>query len=1160
MSVSSATSGVGGVARVSREGARRVQQLRYRLPKSAPPAKRAILGRVAPLLLVLVACRRTPQPPPLFELLSPAATGVTFVNQVPDQDTALNIINFLNYYDGGGVAVGDIDGDGLPDLYFTSNVGPNRLYRNLGNYRFEDITERAGVADPAGWKTGVTMADVNGDGLLDIYVSAMSYLTMHGHNVLYINNGDGTFTDRTKEYGLDFAGYSTQAVFFDYDGDGDLDMYLLNYSAHSERGPSTHPQRELRHPRAGDRLYRNEGGGHFVDVSDQAHIYGGVEGYGLGVVASDVNLDGCPDLYVANDFQENDFLYINNCDGTFTESIATAAGHTSHASMGVDAADFNNDGRPDLMVLDMLPEREDILKTSANADDFSIEQLKLRAGYHPQYSRNTLQLNRGLLGGAVRFSEIGYLAGVYATDWSWAPLFADLDNDGHKDLFVTNGIYRRPNDLDYLAYVRDPAIQAALATGISPGILRRLTSMMPHVPIANYAFRNNGDLTFTNMAQAWGLAQPGFSNGAAYADLNNSGALDLVVNNLNAPAAIYRNHAREINGNAYLTVVLRGSGANTAGIGAKVVIKHQGTTQLLEQMPTRGFESSVDPRLHFGLGRAQQIDSLTVIWPDRRYQVLTHVAVNRTLTLSQRDAAGRYVYPHDSTRPLFADVTARLAIDFTHQENSFYDYNREPLLPHLLSTEGPALAVGDVNGDGLDDIYVGGAKWQAGRLFIQQRDGTFRVSQQPAFQADSLSEDVDAVFFDADGDGHPDLYVVSGGDEFWGDHDALQDRLYINDGHGNFQRDARALPRFSESGGCVAVGDFNGDGHLDLFVGRRVVAGRYGVTPRSYLLENDGTGHFRDVTLERAPGLAEAGMVTSASWTDYDNDGQLDLIVVGEWMPVRVFKQEHGRFVDRTAAAGLAGTEGWWNSVTAVDLNGDGRQDLVLGNLGLNSYLRASATEPARMYLHDFAHNGTQEQIITFYKHGVSYPLAGRDELVRLIAPLGNRYSSYAAFGASRVEDIFAASDLREAKLLEAHLFASAVALNNGDGTFKLQPLPVEAQVAPVNAALAEDFDGDGHVDLLLAGNFYGVPPVLGRYDASYGLLLRGTGGAGGGDGRFAAVDLERSGLMIDGQVRRLGLVKRADGGRLIVVARNNDKLQILRPLHHRPLAQTSKR
>ena len=1096
--------------------------------------------------IALVACSRTPQPPPLFELVPPAATGVAFVNEVPEQDTALNIINFLNYYNGGGVAVGDVDGDGLPDLYFTSNVGSNRLYRNLGNYRFEDITERAGVADPEGWKTGVTMADVNGDGRLDIYVSAMSYLTLHGHNVLYINNGDGTFTDRTKQYGLDFAGYSTQAVFFDYDGDGDLDMYLLNYSTHAERGPSTHPQREPRHPRAGDRLFRNDGG-HFVDVSDQAHIYGGVEGYGLGVVASDLNLDGCPDLYVANDFQEDDFLYINNCDGTFTESLARAVGHTSHASMGVDAADFNNDGRPDLMVLDMLPEREDILKSSINADPFPIEHMKLQAGYHPQYARNTLQLNRGSVGGAVRFSEIGYLAGVYATDWSWAPLFADLDNDGNKDLFVTNGIYRRPNDLDYLAAVRDSAIQAALATGISSGLLRRLTHLMPHVPLANYAYRNNGDLTFTNMAPPWGLAQPGFSNGAVYADLNNSGALDLVVNNLNVPAAIYRNHARELTGNHYLQVLLRGAGANTAGIGAKVIVKQHGTTQLLEQMPTRGFQSSVDPRLHFGLGTSNEIDSLIVIWPDRRFQVLTHVAADRAIALSQQDATALNPSPQPLA-PVFADVTSRLAIDFKHQENSFYDYNSQPLILHLLSREGPALAVGDVNGDGLDDIYVGGAKWQAGRLYLQQRDGTFRASEQRAFQADSLAEDVDAVFFDANGDGHPDLYVVSGGNEFWGDHDALQDRLYINDGKGNFHRDADALPRLSESGSCVVAGDFNGDGHLDLFVGRRAVTRRYGLSPRSYLLQNDGTGRFRDVTLEQAPALAEAGMVTSAAWIDYDNDGQLDLVVVGEWMAVRAFRQEHGRLVDRTAQAGLSGTEGWWNTVMAVDLNGDGRKDLVLGNLGLNSYLRASPTEPARLYVRDFGHTGTLEQILTFYKHGVSYPLAGRDELVRLLPQLRSRYPSYADFGASRIDDIFSTSELQQAKLLEARVFASSVALNNGDGTFALQPLPVAAQFAPVYASLAADFDGDGHTDLLLAGNIYGVQPALGRYDASYALLLSGSG-----DGRFTTVDMEQRGLVVEGEVRHMGLLREGGGNRLIAVARNNDKLQILRVIRARP-------
>jgi hypothetical protein len=1103
--------------------------------------------------IALAGCAREPQ---LFELLSPQRTGVTFANRLPD-DTAFNILTYMYYYDGGGVAAGDVNNDGLPDLYFTSNGGPNRLYLNKGDYRFEDVTERAGVADPDGWKTGVTMADVNGDGYVDLYVAAVEFLTMHGHNVLYVNNGDGTFTDRTKEYGLDFAGYSTQAAFFDYDGDGDLDMYLLNHSTHIERTRSTHPQRSPRHARAGDRLYRNDGG-HFVDVSDQAHIYGGVEGYGLGVVASDLNGDGCPDLYIANDFQEDDFLYYNNCDGTFTESVATSVGHMSHASMGVDAADFNNDGRPDLMVLDMLPEQEKILKTSANAETYDVYHLKLEAGYHPQYARNTLQLNRG----HKRFSEIGYLAGVHATDWSWAPLFADLDNDGYKDLFVTNGIYHRPNDLDYLAYVSNPVVQASLRDGMA-GLARALVGKMPQIPIANYAYRNNRDLTFTNQAGAWGLAQPGFSNGATYVDLNNSGALDLVVNRIDAPAAIYRNRARELTKNHYLQVVLRGSGANTAGIGAKVVIRHRGMTQLLEQMPTRGFQSSVDPRLHFGLeggeggkgGDSTRIDSLLVIWPDRRYQVLTDVAVDRTLTLSQQDATGRYAYGRELTSepPLFADVTDRLALDFTHRENRFYDFHREPLIPHLVSTEGPALAIGDVTGDGRDDIYVGGAKWQAGRLLIQRADGTFRASVQRAFQVDSLSEDVDAVFFDATGDGRPDLYVVSGGNEFEKEDAPLQDRLYLNNGHGQFHRDSLALPRLSESGSSVVAGDWNGDGHLDLFVGRRVVSRNYGLTPRSYLLENDGRGRFRDVTLEKAPALAEAGMVTSAAWSDYDHDGKLDLIVVGEWMPIRAFHQEAGGFVDRTDEAGLAGTEGWWNSVTVADLNGDGRPDLVLGNLGLNSYVQASPSEPARLYVSDFGHNGTLEQILTFYKQGMSYPVAGRDEFVSLIPRLGTRFATYADFGAARVEDIFPAADLAQATVRYARVFASSVALNNGDGTFTLRPLPAEAQFAPVRAVLVGDFDGDGRPDLLVGGNLYGVPPVLGRYDASYGLLLSGRG-----DGRFVAVDMERSGVMIEGQVRHLVFLRSPGGGRLIVVARNNDRLQVLRPLCYRPPPERS--
>ncbi|MEX1185748.1 MAG: VCBS repeat-containing protein [Gemmatimonadaceae bacterium] len=1103
---------------------------------SRAPAMRIAAGVLA---VALAGCERATPADPLFDLLTPAATGITFANELPEKPE-LNILNFLAYYNGGGVAAGDIDGDGLPDLFFTSNLGPDRLYLNKGDYRFEDITERAGVAgSPGGWTTGVTMADVNGDGRLDIYVSAVSYLTMRGRNVLYINNGDLTFSDRTTEYGLEHAGYSTQALFFDYDGDGDLDMYLLNYSTHTERGVSAKPQRAVRHPAAGDRLFRNDSN-RFSDVSAQAGIFGGVEGYGLGVVASDFNLDGCPDLFVANDFQENDFLYRNNCDGTFTESIADAMGHTSRSSMGVDAADFNDDGRPDLVVLDMLPEREDILKTSANAESFNVFNLKVKAGYHPQYARNTLQVNRG--GG--RFSEIGYLAGVFATDWSWAALFADLDNDGRKDLFITNGVYRRPNDLDYINYVGNEAVQASLSQGITRENLA-LLEKMPRVPLANFAYRNNGDLTFTNMAERWGLAQPGFSNGAVYVDLNNTGALDLVVNNVNAPAAIYRNRARERNGNHHLTVALRGAGANTAGIGAKVLLKHAGATQMLEQMPTRGFQSSVDPRLHFGLGLTERVDSLTVIWPDGRYQVITGVAADQFVTLSQDDAGGEYDYgARPATPPLFEDVTASAGLDFEHEENAFFDYNREPFMPHLLSAEGPALATGDVNGDGLDDVYVGGAKWQAGRLFIQRRDGRFEASAQTAFRTDSLHEDVDAEFFDANGDGKLDLYVVSGGNEFWGTAEALRDRLYVNDGRGNFHRAREALPDFFENGSCVVSADFDGDGWTDLFVGSRVVSRQYGLTPRSHLLRNDGTGRFVDVTASAGGALGEAGMVSSAAWLDYDGDGELDLVVVGEWMPVRVFRQENGRFVDRTAEAGMSATSGWWNTVKAVDLNGDRRKDLVLGNLGLNSYIRASPGEPARMYVHDFFGNGAVEQILTFYKNGVSYPLAGRDDMVRLMPQLRGKYPSYSSFGASRIEDIFPGSELAQAEVREAQLFASSVALNTGKGAFTLAPLPIEAQFAPIYAVVPDDFNADGHIDLIVAGNFSGVTPARGRYDASYGLMLSGDG-----SGRFAAADLEASKLVIEGEVREMKLLKRAGGERLVVVARNGAKLQILRPL-----------
>ncbi len=1142
----------------------------------------------AALAMVAAGCREGGGPPRtgsagearIFDILSPSATGVAFRNELPD-DTTFTALDYLYYYNGGGVAVGDIDNDGLPDLYFTSSRGANRLYRNLGDYRFEDITARAGVADSVGWKTGVTMADVDGDGYVDIYVSGVDYMSMRGRNVLFLNNRDGTFSDRTTQFGLDYAGFSTQALFFDYDNDGDLDMYLLNHATHRDRRPAGSGRSALkeRSERLGDRLYRNDGG-RFTDVSAQAGIYGGID-FGLGVVASDLNGDGCVDLYVGNDFQEDDLLYYNNCDGTFTEDLGASMAHTSQFSMGVDAADFNNDLRPDLVTADMLPNREAILKASANVESLDLFNLKVAAGYHPQYSRNTLQLNRGrgspARGGLSNresarplFSDVAYLAGVYATDWSWAPLFADLDNDGRKDLFISDGIYRRPNDRDYIAYISDPAVQAALALGGGEDL--RVIERMPHIAQPNHVFRNHGDLRFEDVTQRWGMAEPGFSNGAVYVDLNNSGALDLVINRINAPAAIYRNRIRERNPtNAHsLRVSLRGSAArkNSQGLGARVLVNFAGgrggTWQVLEQLPTRGFQSSVDPRLHFGLGAATRVDSLVVIWPDRRFQVLTGVRADTAITLSQDSASGNWYAGRRGEGGVgaegawFSDITKTAGIDFEHHETAVEDFNREPLLPRALSTEGPALAVGDVNGDSLDDVYVGGARWQGGRLYVQRPDGTFRVAPSAALQADSLSEDVDAVFFDADGDGDLDLYVVSGGHELGETEDAIQDRLYLNDGKAGFTRSRDGIPQLAEGGSHVAAGDFDGDGRVDLFVGRRAVNRRYGEIPRSYLLVNDGAGHFRDVTPQVAPELERVGMVTSASWLDYDGDGHLDLVVVGDWMPVRVFHNEGspsaaGRrsLIERSKELGLAGTEGWWNAVRVADLDGDGRPDLILGNLGKNSYIRASKAEPVELHVGDFAQSGSLQQILTAYKEGVSYPIAGRDEMIRAIPSLRSRFPTYASFGASRIQDLIPQSELRRGTTLDARTLASSVAINRKDGTFELRELPALAQLAPIYGIVADDFNSDRRTDVLVAGNFYGVTPMLGRYDASYGLLLAGGGGRAGSTNDAAGlmpVEMDESRVFIEGQARRMELIRsgRGRGERLIVIAKNNAKVQVL--------------
>ena len=1088
---------------------------------------------------VAIGCDRQPVPrapaeSALFESLDTARTGIRFANTLPEAPE-FNILNYLYYYNGGGVAVGDVDGDGRPDLYLSANLQSNRLYRNLGDFRFEDITDKAGVAGPPGWKTGVAMADVNGDGALDIYASAVNYLSMRGRNVLYVNDGTGRFTDRTTEYGLDFAGFSTQALFFDYDRDGDLDLYLLNHSVHTERQIGVAARRDVRHAQAGDRLYRNDGA-RFTDVSAAAGIYGGVEGFGLGLAASDVNLDGCPDLYVANDFQENDFLYLNDCRGRFTEVGTRAFSHTSRFSMGADIADMNDDGLPDIVTVDMLPEDEAVFKTSASYEGWNLFEMRLRAGYSVQYPRNALQVNRG----DGTFAEVAQLAGVAASDWSWGPLFADLDNDGRKDLFITNGIYRRPNDLDYINYVGNEAAQSALTRGVTRAENQDLLKRMPQIPLANHAFRNDGGLRFTDMAEAWGLGDKGFSNGSAYVDLDDDGALDLVVNRLNAPAAIYRNLAATRRAAHWLQVRLAGRSPNTDGVGATVIAVSGSHRQRLEQQPVRGFQSSVDRRLHFGFGAATVADSLIVIWPDARYQILTQVPLDRRLTLHQDSAAGAWSYAPGLPVPVVDDAP-RVGAAVVHAENDFLDYNREPLMPHVVSAEGPALAVADVNGDGRDDLFVGGAKWQRGTLLLQQADGRFRESSRAVFAADSTAEDVDATFFDADGDADLDLYVVSAGNEFWSEFAELDDRVYLNDGRGHFTRAVTALPSgFRENGSTVTAADFDGDGDQDLFVGSRVVAREYGRTPISHLLRNDGTGRFTDVTESVAPGLATAGLVTEARWADLNGDRRPDLVVVGEWMPVRVWFNRGDRLEEQPDALGLTTASGWWNSLAVADLNGDGALDLVLGNAGTNGFLKASPKEPVRMYVHDFTGTGTTKQIITRYVHGTAYPVAGRDDLVKLMPAIRGRYPSFGAFGASRLEDIFPATEIAKAEVKHAATFESAIALNDGRGRFTLRALPVEAQTSMLFASLAYDLNGDGQVDLLMAGNQYGVPPVYGRYDASRGTLLLGDG-----TGAFRPAPVMRA-LPLDGQVRALALVGRPGRAPWLAVARNGAALQLL--------------
>ncbi|PID91545.1 MAG: hypothetical protein CSA96_07855 [Bacteroidetes bacterium] len=1079
---------------------------------------------------------------PLFTLLTAEETGAGFVNRL-DYDEQLkkkfNIYTYRNFYNGGGVGLGDVNNDGLIDIFLTSNMSNNVLYLNKGNMHFEDISEHAGIGGHGEWSTGVSLADVNGDGWTDIYVCNSGNVEGdERHNELYINNGDLSFTECAAEWGIDDRGYSTHGAFFDYDKDGDLDLYLLNNSFKAIGSfKQSDNQRLVRDSIGGDKLFRNEGD-HFEDVSVEAGIYASVIGFGLGVTVGDVNRDHWMDIYVSNDFFERDYLYLNQGDGRFKEVLTEAIRSISAASMGADMADLNNDLYPEIFVTDMIPEHDARLKTKTTFDSWKSYSDNVKNGYHHQFTRNMLHLNNG----DGTFSEIGRLAGVYATDWSWGALILDMDNDGMKDIFVANGIYQDLTDQDYIQYFSNRDMVMSIIKGNSVDY-KTLIDAIPSVKIPSYAFKNMGNYHFENRAEEWGMSEPSHSNGSAYGDLDNDGDLDLVVNNVNMPMFIYRNESdSQRPDNHFIKVVLEGEKGNTDAIGAKLTALHQGRSICLEQMPVRGFKSTVDPRPNLGLGRIERVDTLLVEWPDERISLLTGLETDTILHLKQSDAwlPESPLIARPSEKAMLQKVAAEKSLDFTHRENDFVDFNRDKLIYHMMSTEGPRMCKADVNGDGLEDVFIGGAKDQAGTLMLQHRNGSFAPTQESLFAADAISEDTDCAFFDADADGDPDLYVASGGNEFPSSATPLFDRLYLNDGKGRFRKSPQILPngRF-ESTACVRPCDYDSDGFTELFVGLRFRPFLYGVPTNGYLLENDGSGRLQNVSDKQAPGLREMGMFRDMRWADVDGDGDQDMILVGDWMPIRILLNEQGNFREKEDAFGGLAVDGWWNSLVVADFDMDGDLDFVAGNHGRNSRFHATADRPVHMYVNDFDRNGSVEQVLCLHEGDSAYPLALKHDLLAQIPRLDAKYPSYELYKEQTIHDIFDEEQLRTALHLTASELESCLFLNDGQGNFSLKRLPVELQFSPVMALCSEDFNGDGYPDLLAAGNLYHCKPEVGRYDASYGHLLLGDG-----KGAFRVLNSQQSGLMLEGEIRDIEVIERPDG-KLYLFSSSNGPVQV---------------
>ncbi len=1061
----------------------------------------------------------------VFHELSPSRTGIAFSNDIREDDK-YNVYNYMNIYTGAGVAAGDINNDGLTDLYFSGNMVSGRLYLNKGGLEFEDITETSGLTNSR-WGTGVSMADVNQDGWLDIYVTVSgSDVLEERANMLFINNGDNTFTDKAAQFGIADTRQSMHSAFFDYDRDGDLDLYVLVNPASYESMVNTAQPRKLNgESESTDVLYRNNDDGTFTDVSREAGIL--IEGYGLGLAIADINNDQWPDIYISNDFIGNDILYINNGDGTFTDEISKHIKHTSYAGMGNDVSDINNDGLADIMVLDMRPsdnKRQKLIISSTGYDKF---QQMLSAGYDPQYTRNTLQINQG----NGLFSETGFMSGVSSTDWSWSPLFADYDNDGDRDLFVTNGFLRDLGNLDYIHYSstfnnamgdRNAKIQNKL----------NAISELESADLTDYVFENRGDAMFDDQSKNWGITDKSVSHGALFADLDNDGDLEIVVNTMNSPAKVYENLTNEQKELNYLKVKLNGPKGNLNGLGAKLVLSSAGKKQYYEHYTSRGFESSVDPIIHFGLGTSKTVDVLTLIWPDGRKEMVKNIGSNQQIVLSYKNAeVSEHEVVNSENATLFQDISETQGLDFEHKEDDFVDFRNQPIIPHTLSKNGPGIAVADVNGDGLEDFYVGGASGQFGRLYTQLIDGTFEsktITEKPD------TEEMGLLFFDADNDGDQDLYIANGGTSFEKGDQTYRDKLMINDGNGVFRE--YALSSAFSSSSCVVAADYDRDGDLDLFVGGRVVPGAYPMTPKSFLLRNDsknGISRFSDATPDN---LSDIGMVTSALWTDYDNDGWVDLMVVGEFMPITFFRNINGKMGGTELK--IAHSEGWWNSVTGGDFDQDGDIDYMIGNLGLNSRFVATPEEPLCIYASDYDKNGKVDPVMCYYIDGENYTAHTRDDMIKQINAMRSRFKTYESYASANFEESFLPQELEKAHIVKCERMESTYLENMGNGKFEMSALPLETQVAPVFGMVADDFDGDGFLDALLVGNSYATDVSTGRYDASVGTFLKGKG-----DGTFEPMKFTESGFLVDSDAKGMAVLTNSDK-QMILVANNSAKLK----------------